>query len=234
VTVDARESAKRVAADAAVAEVMSGMLVGLGTGTTAMHAVAALGALVARGLRVQAVATSNATRENALARGIEVIAMDDHATVDLCIDGVDEIDGELRAIKGAGGAFLREKVVASAARRMIAVADASKRVAQLGSRAVPVEVLPEARGFVTAQVAALGGQPVLRQHGTGGLWRTEQCNLVLDVGFGPIADPAGLALKLSAIPGLLGHGLFLTEIDTLIVGGADGVSRTDRAMRMNG
>jgi ribose 5-phosphate isomerase A len=123
--------------------------------------------------------------------------------------------------------MLLEKIVATLARRNIAIADASKRVAALGARPVPVEILPAARGLVTARIAHLGGSAVLRG-GAPGPFLTDSGNLILDCRFPDIADPAALALALSTIPGALGHGLFLTEIDALYVAGPDGVTREER------
>ena len=219
---------KRAAARAAVAEVQAHMVVGLGTGSTAAYAIAALGERVAEGLPVRAVATSDRT---AAAAGIDVLDLAAFASIDLCIDGVDEIDPAFRAIKGAGGAMLREKIVASAATRMIAVADSTKPVRQLGRRPVPVEILPLAVGFVQRRLVDLGGSPTLRLGAAGQPWRTDQANLVLDCGFGLIDDPARLALLLSGIAGVLGHGLFVEEIDALYVGTATGVDRRDRSMQ---
>lgn len=226
---ETREHHKRLAAEAAVAEVQAGMLVGLGTGSTAAFAIAALAARAQAGLKVETVATSLATAAAAEAAGLVVRDMAQVAQLDLAIDGVDEIDPELRAIKGAGGALLREKIVAAAATRMIAIADASKPVARLGTaHPVPVEVLPFACAYVEAAVAALGADPVLRRR-DGQPVRTDQGNLLIDCRFGTIADPAALAAALSAIPGALGHGLFLTEIDAAFVASGDGVRRLERA-----
>ncbi|MBC9032169.1 ribose-5-phosphate isomerase RpiA [Sphingomonas sp. JC676] len=222
------EDRKHAAAEAAVAEVASGMIVGLGTGTTAAHAIAALAARVSAGLAVDAVATSHRTAEAARAAGIRVIDFANVAAIDLCIDGVDEIDPQLRAIKGAGGAMLCEKIVASAAARMIAIADSSKDVAQLGAKPVPVEILPFAQAFLERRIERLGGVPSLRMAADGAAFRTDQNNMVLDCAFGPIADPDALATFLSNLPGLLGHGLFLREIDTIYLGTEVGVTRRDR------
>ncbi|HEX7853662.1 MAG TPA: ribose-5-phosphate isomerase RpiA [Sphingobium sp.] len=219
---------KRAAAEAAVAEISEGMLVGLGTGSTAAFAIEALARRVAQGLNCRAVATSVQTARHATMVGIQLLKLEDSAEVDLCIDGVDEIDGELRALKGAGGAMLREKIVASAARRMVAIADASKAVARLGARPVPVEVLPEGRAFVARQLGLLDCTPVLRLGDQGKPVRTDQGNIIFDCQFnrhGNLKRTAGL---LSNIPGVLGHGLFLLEIDALYLGTADGVVRTER------
>jgi ribose 5-phosphate isomerase A len=197
----------------AVSCVEDGMLIGIGTGTTVAYLLDALGERVAAGLSIRAVATSVATETRGRALGIGFESFAPLASVDLAIDGVDEIDGALRAIKGGGGALLREKIVAEAATRMIAIADAAKQVAVLGTHPLPLEVLDFARGFVTARVAALGGEAKLRQ---GGL--TDQGNPLLDCHFGAINDPERLAANLEAIPGVLAHGLFLREIDALCAG----------------
>jgi ribose 5-phosphate isomerase A len=222
-----RDGDKRLAAEAAAAEIVSGMIVGLGTGSTAAWLIAHLGRRVAAGLDITAVATSLTTERAARAAGIRVVALDDLAEIDLAIDGVDEIDARLRAIKGAGGAMLREKIVASAARRMIAIADGSKRVGRLGAAPVPVEVLPLARGFVAAQVGLLGGAAALRLR-DGRAYRTDQDNVVLDCAFGIGFDSVALAGQLAAIPGVLGHGLFTREIDRAYIASDGVITRLDR------
>lgn len=222
------EQMKRAAAYAAVAEIQAGMIVGLGTGSTAAYAIEALAARVVEGLAVEAVATSLRTADAARASGIRILDFARIAEVDLCIDGVDEIDPSLRAIKGAGGAMLREKIVAASATRMIAIADESKDVPHLGTRPVPVEFLPFARAFIERRITALGGLPMLRLTEEGALYVTDQGNPVLDCGFGPIDDPDALGAALSGCPGLVGHGLFLTEIATVYVGTQQAVVRRDR------
>lgn len=228
----AENEAKRAAAEAAIAEVESGMLVGLGTGSTAAFAIAALGRRVAQGLRVTAAATSLATEVAARAAGIPLVAFDDCATADLAIDGADQIDPCLRAIKGGGGALLREKIVAAAATRMICIIDPTKTVDTL-DRAVPIEVLPFARSFVSGAIRSLCGDPVVRpaRQGDGPAF-SDQGNILIDCRFGPIADPLALANELDAIPGLLGHGLFLTEIDALVIGGPNGATRRERGVNL--
>jgi len=218
---------KRAAACAAAAEIEDGMLVGLGTGTTANYAIAALGQRIAAGLKVTTVATSLATGRAAEAAGLPVLPFDTLARVDLAIDGADELDPQLRAIKGKGGAMLREKIVAAAAERMIVIVDTGKQVPRLGRAAVPVEVLPFAAGFVSDRIERLGAAVSLRMKGDAG-YRTDQDNVVLDCRFGAIDDPQALASLLSAIPGVLGHGLFLDEIDVAYVGRSDGVTRLTR------
>jgi ribose 5-phosphate isomerase A len=218
---------KRAAAHAAVAEIEDGMLVGLGTGTTTAFAIAALGERAATGLRVATVATSLATARVAEAAGLRVLAFDTLGKVDLAIDGADEIDDDLRAIKGGGGAMLREKIVAAAARRMIAIVDVSKQVTKLGNGPLPVEVLPFAAAFVSRRIEDLGATVSYRMMGDA-IYRTDQDNAVLDCRFATIEQPETLAAALSAIPGMLGHGLFLDEIDTAYVGRVDGILRLTR------
>jgi ribose 5-phosphate isomerase A len=209
---------KRLAAEAAVTEVQDGMLVGLGTGSTAAHAVAALA-----GRRITAVATSEATARAAYEAGIRVLDFADVAACDLAIDGVDEIDGACRAIKGAGGAMLREKAVAAAAARMIAIGDSTKRVARIGAARLPVEVLPFARSFAVAALERLGAEVALRE-----AYRTDNGNLVADCRFAAMDDPERLAAQIGAIPGALGHGLFLTEIDAAYLVADGRVVRLER------
>jgi len=218
---------KRLAAEAAAAEVEAGMLVGLGTGSTAAHAIAAIGARVREGLSIDAVATSIASAKLARQHGIELLDFEDVAALDLVIDGADELDPQLRAIKGAGGAMLREKIVAAAAKRMVVVADGSKRVARLGTAAVPVEVLPFARSFVAVALRGLGGEPVLRRRGSDP-YLTDQDNIVFDCAFGLLDAPEALAAALAAIPGVLGHGLFLREVDAAYIAVDGRVERVER------
>lgn len=220
-------AAKARVAQAAVDEICDDMRVGLGTGSTAALAIEAIGRRVADGLRITGVATSLASEMLAIRAGIPVTPFDDLSHVDLAIDGADEIDPQLRAIKGAGGALLREKIVAQAADRMICIVDAGKMVTRLGARPIPIELLPFARTFVLDAIRALGGEPRLRQAGDRPAI-TDQGNLLADCQFDDLSDPEALASALSAIPGLLGHGLFLTEIDLLLVGGSDGVTRHTR------
>jgi ribose 5-phosphate isomerase A len=203
------------------------MLIGVGTGTTATHAISEIARRVREGLMIRAVASSARTARAAHSLGIDVMESSGVDVLDLTIDGVDEIDPRFRAIKGGGGAMLREKVVANAARRMIAIGDAGKSVLQLGKRPVPLEVLPAARALVLRRVQELGCAPRVRMDATAP-FRTDQDNLVVDCQFAAIDDPADLADRLSRIPGVLGHGLFLDEIDTIYLGTPDGVERRDR------
>ena len=212
---------KRMAAEAAVAEVRDGMLVGLGTGSTAAHAIAAIGRRVADGLRIRAVATSVASADQARGLGIEVLDFAEMPHVDLTIDGADEIDGALLTVKGAGGAMLREKAVATASTRMVVIADGGKRVARIGAAKLPVEVLPFARAFVFATLRTMFDAVEARD---GGAYLTDNGNLVADC-LGWRGDAHALAAALQAIPGVVGHGLFLTEVDAAYIA-TDGIVAT--------
>jgi ribose 5-phosphate isomerase A len=210
---------KRLAAEAALAEIADGMAVGLGTGSTAAFAIAAIGRRRAgEWPNATFYATSRRTFLMARDAGVPIGRFDRIAVLDLAIDGVDEIDPAFRAIKGAGGAMLREKIVAAAARRMVVIADGSKAVA----------TLPFARTFVADSVAKLGAEPVLRMADNGRAYRTEQGNLVLDCHFGTIADPPALAATLSTIPGALGHGLFVDEVNAAYIAREGVVTRLAR------
>jgi len=220
---------KRLAAEAALAEIADGMAVGLGTGSTAAFAIAAIGRRrAAEWPNATFYATSRRTYLMARDAGVPIARFSQVATLDLAIDGTDEIDPQLRAIKGAGGAMLREKIVAEAARRMVIIADGSKRVTTLGKAPVPVETLPFARAFVAAVVAKLGSEPVLRMAESGRAYRTEQGNLVIDCHFGTISDPAALSAALSAIPGALGHGLFVGQVTAAYIACEGVVTRLAR------
>ena len=219
----AADDDKRLAAEAAVAEVRDGMLVGLGTGTTAAYAVTALARRVAAGLKVETVATSEATAAAARAGGLVVRDFADIAALDLAIDGADEIDPRLYAIKGAGGAMLREKTVAAASRRMVVIADGSKRVAAIGAVKLPVEVLPFARTSVVAALARLGAAVTVRDG-----YVTDNGNLIADCRFPAMPNPRALAAESAAIPGALGHGLFLDEVDAAYIAADGVVTRLER------
>ncbi len=204
------------------------MVIGLGTGSTATFAIEEVSRRIRDGLAISAIATSERTAGAAREAGIPLLDFQTIDVVDLCIDGVDEIDPILRAIKGGGGAMLREKIVAQAARRMIAIADATKPVKRLGARPVPLEVLPFAATFVQRRVGELGCVPTLRLDSKVP-FRTDQGNVVIDCALSATHDLEWLAVAFSSIAGVLGHGLFLHEIDTLYVGQTDGsVERRDR------
>ena len=195
------------------------MCVGLGSGSTAEVMTHLLGERVRdEGLALSgAVATSVATREIAASYGLPLKTLDEVEGLDVVIDGADEVDPNLDLLKGGGGAHLHEKIVASAARRMVVIVDGSKLVERLGAFRLPLEVIEAARRPVTRAVAELGGEVELRVR-DGAPFRTQEGNLILDGDFGLIEEPAALARALSEIPGLVEHGLFVDMADVVLVG----------------
>ena len=227
------ENHKRQAAAEAVALVEPGMRLGLGTGSTARHFVELLGERVRAGLDVICVPTSEATRAQAEALGIPLTTLDETPALDLAIDGADEIDGEMRLIKGGGGALLREKIVAVAAERFIVIADQSKRVRTLGAFALPVEVVQfghvATRDAILARADEVGctGAITLRQGPDGRPFLTDNGNFIYDCAFGGIEDPELLDEALKMIPGVVENGLFLGLADMAFIAGPGGVLRLD-------
>ena len=216
------DAEKAIAAAKAVEEVRDGMLVGLGTGSTAAYAVKCLADRVRQGLKVTAVATSQATDTLARRLGVPLISFQGLSSIDLTIDGADEIDHRFRAIKGGGGALLREKVIAAASTRVIVIVDSSKLVPMLGKFALPVEVVPFATEFVRTRLAELGARVMHRTiAGTPAL--TDQSNHILDAALDEIPKPTEIAAAIAAIPGVVEHGLFLDEIDTIVIARGDTV-----------
>jgi ribose 5-phosphate isomerase A len=223
-----RDAHKRAAAEAAVALVESGMVVGLGTGSTAAFAITALSRRVREeGLDIVGIPTSEASAAQARQQGIRLTDFSRHRRLDLTIDGADEVArGSLHLIKGGGGALLREKIVASASDRLVIVADAAKLVDQLGATMwLPVEVVAFGWQATADHLAAAGGAPVLRLDPAGQPFRTDSGNLILDCGFGLIADPAALERTLSQVVGVVETGLFIGMADQVLIAGADGVHR---------
>ncbi|MFC7044213.1 ribose-5-phosphate isomerase RpiA [Halobacteriaceae archaeon GCM10025711] len=217
------DEAKRRAGESAAAQVEDGTVVGLGTGSTAAHAIRAVGREVDAGLDVRGVPTSFQSRTLAREVGIPLASLDEVDGIDVAIDGADQVAGR-DLVKGGGAAHAREKVVDAFADRLLVVVDPSKEVGTL-SRPVPVEVLPDARTTVAAQVRDLGGEPTLRAaERKDGPVVTDNGNLVLDCDFGEVADPEALAASLSTIPGTVEHGLFVELADEVHVGAADGVT----------
>jgi ribose 5-phosphate isomerase A len=221
------DAQKRRAGERAADAVSDGDVVGLGTGSTAAAAIRALGRRVDSGLDVRAIPTSYQSRTLAREVGIPLLTLEE-ATPDLAIDGADRIaipdhDGPPALIKGGGAAHAREKLVDSAAERFLVVADPTKLADRLDA-AVPVEVLPDAVPVVERRLSALGGDPTLRAaERKDGPVVTDNGNLVIDCAFGPIDDPDALAADLSALPGVLDHGLFVGLADAVYVGTDDGV-----------
>jgi ribose 5-phosphate isomerase A len=225
------DTLKRQAADAAVALVENGMVVGLGTGSTAAFAIEGLGRRVREeGLDIVAIPTSE--RSDVLARqgGIRMTDFAVHRKIDITIDGADEIAlGSLDLIKGLGGALLREKIVAAASARLVIIADNRKLVSQLGGTTpVPVEVVPFGWQTTSDRIGAFGGNPVLRLDKAGEPFRTDGGNLILDCGFGLLADPAAVEQALSETIGVVETGLFIGMARTALVATDAGVRRLDR------
>ena len=229
---DGQNRAKQAAADHAVRFVESGMRLGLGTGSTAERFVRALGSRIAgEGLQVTGVATSERTSRLAQELGIPLVTLDEAGALDLAVDGADEADGALRLIKGGGGALLREKLVASAARRSVILVDPTKQVETLGRFPLPVEVVGfgaritlERIGALIAEFGAPGGVARLRLDNYGESFVTDGGNVVIDAAFGAIRDPEGLARALDGLTGVVEHGLFLGLCDRLVVGAPDGTA----------
>ncbi len=211
-----QDQEKQIAARAAADLVESGSIVGLGSGSTATWAIRFLGERVRSGLKIVGIPTSQKTKQLAEQLGIPLATLDQHPQIDIDIDGADEIDPQLNLIKGGGGALLREKIIASASRRFIVVGDSSKQVPHLGKFPLPVEVIPFARSLIAKRIAALGAQVSLR--GDGKPFVTDEGHHILDCTFGKIEDPAVLATKLKAIPGVVEHGLFIGMAEMALIG----------------
>ncbi|MDZ4792415.1 MAG: ribose-5-phosphate isomerase RpiA [Hyphomicrobiales bacterium] len=220
---------KKLAAARALEYVEPDMKLGLGTGSTAAAFIDLLGEKVAGGLKVICVPTSEATRAQAERLRIPLTTLDDEPILDLAIDGADEIDPQLRLIKGGGGAHLREKIVAMASDRFIVIAEGGKRVKKLGKFPLPIEVvqfgLKATLRMIEDAAADTGskGAFTMRLKKDGSLYITDNGNLIVDAGFGEIPDPEDLAEVLEMIPGVVEHGLFIGIADEVIVAGPNGV-----------
>lgn len=226
------QAGKHAAAAAALELVRPGMKLGLGTGSTSSEFVALLGAKVRDGLEVRCAATSEATVSFAAVHGLLTEDIDAIAPLDLTIDGADEIDPELNLIKGGGGALFREKVVAQASQRMVVIADASKRVAQLGAFPLPVEVgrfgHDTTRRAIAAALNGLGlsGEITFRRDWSEELFVSDNGNFVCDCDVTRIDDPQAVATALAGIAGVIEHGLFVAMANGALVGHADGKVET--------
>lgn len=221
-----QDSWKRLAAETAAALIEEGMVVGLGTGSTAAYLVHALARRMQAGLSiVGAVPTSEATAQLAGSLGIPLTDLDTHPELDLAIDGADEIDGQLRLIKGGGGALLREKIVASAAKHFIIIADATKQVTQLGLKMpLPVETIPFAISPVRRRLETLGAMVLVRQS-AGRVYMTDNGNVILDCAFpNGITNPSELDASIHRIVGVVETGLFLNMAEQAIIGGSGGIT----------
>jgi ribose 5-phosphate isomerase A len=222
-----RDRRKREAARRALELVRPGMKLGLGSGTTAHEFVDLVGEQVRAGLDILCVATSEATEAQARALGIPLSTLDEVSDLDLTVDGADEIDPELRLIKGGGGALLREKIVAAASKRMAVVADSTKLVRVLGAFPLPVEVVPfglaATRRHIEQAIAGLGLAGPIRLRGGSTPFVTDGGHYILDCALGAIDEPSRLDQALSMIPGVVEHGLFIGLARAAIIAGAEGV-----------
>jgi ribose 5-phosphate isomerase A len=226
------EEAKRKAALEAVKHVKDGFIVGLGSGSTAAYAIEALGERISRErLNVLGIPTSYQAFLLAVKHGIAVTTLEEHPLISLTIDGADQIDPQLNLIKGMGAALAREKIVASASKQNIIIADENKKVKVLGEKdhPVPVEVLPFAISLVKRRIAELGGKAVVREgKGKVGPVITDNGNVVIDAVFGPISDAAKLEQKLKMIQGVVETGLFVGLTDIVYVGTRSAIEKMER------
>jgi len=226
-----REEAKENAALEAVKHLRDGFTVGLGSGSTAAYAIREIGRRVQQeNLRVTGVPTSHQALILAVDCGVPITTLYEHPQLDLTIDGADQIDGDLNLIKGMGGALTREKIVASASKQLIIVADETKLVKTLGAgQPVPVEALPFALPIVESKIRKIGGKPILREgRGKVGPLVTDNGNFIVDVDFGPIEAPKELDLKLKSIPGIIETGLFIDMASIVYVGKPTTVQKLER------
>jgi ribose 5-phosphate isomerase A len=222
-----QDEAKLKAAQRALDFVQDGMSLGLGSGTTSAIFIRQLGERVKQGLRIRGIATSTASQQLAESLSIPITTFDQCPELDLAIDGADEVAHSsglgLVLIKGGGGALLREKIVESAARRFIVIADSTKLVPVLGRFPLPVEVIQMALPIVSRKIAALGLNPKLRHHPDGSVYITDENNFILDCACGTIPDPAKTAAELRSIVGIVEHGLFVNMASLALIAGEGGV-----------
>jgi ribose 5-phosphate isomerase A len=225
-----QDSWKRLVGESAAQLVEDGMVLGLGSGTTATHLLYALAQRIQQGLRiVGGVPSSKATEELARKLGIPLTTLDAHPELDLAIDGADEIDDQLNLIKGGGGALLREKIVAAAARRFVVIGDVTKQVPILGTHfPIPVEIIPFAAAPVRKRLEALGAQIQVRQH-AGETFITDNGNMIIDCSFADgIKDAVNVQARIKEITGVVETGLFLHMAERAIIGGPEGLKTLRR------
>jgi ribose 5-phosphate isomerase A len=221
------DALKQQAAIKAVEYVQPGMVVGLGTGSTAEHLIAALGRRVREGMSIRGVPTSQQTQELARRHGIPLIETDDAWSIDVAIDGADQVDPNLNVMKGGGGALLKEKIVAAAAARFIVMVDHSKCVSTLGnSFPLAIEVIPFGWGSTARHIERLTGAKVILRERQGRIFISESGHYILDVHIGSIEEPAQLETDLNRVPGVVETGLFVGRTALLIIGTPDGVRLT--------
>lgn len=226
------KEAKRNAALEAVKHVKDNFVIGLGSGSTAAYAIEQIGNRIKREkIHVSAVPTSYQTFMLAVKHGIPITTLEEHPTLDLTIDGADQIDDELNLIKGMGGALTREKIVASASKKLVIVADERKKVKFLGenNHPVPIEAIPFATPIVMHKIKEMGGKPFLRESNKKvGPVITDNGNIIVDVNFGLVHEPAELNHKLKGIPGVVETGLFVKMADLIYLGERAGVRKLEK------
>ncbi|MFL6438158.1 MAG: ribose-5-phosphate isomerase RpiA [Terriglobales bacterium] len=208
---------KQAVAQTGVGFIEDGHIIGLGSGSTATYFIQILGERVRAGLRVRGVPTSLRAQQLAEKCGIPLTTLNDAKTIDIDVDGADEFDPQLRLIKGGGGALLREKIVASASRQFIVLADSSKQVPILGAFPLPVEVIPFAETLLAQRISDLGATVALRTGKDGTIYKTDEGHHILDCHFGRISDPDALARMLKNMPGVVEHGLFINMASVVLV-----------------
>jgi ribose 5-phosphate isomerase A len=224
----ANDQEKETAARASLRFIKDGQVVGLGTGSTAAYFIEMLGELVKKGLRIRGIPSSVRSGEQAAKLGIPLITLDECQQIDVTVDGADEVDPQLRLIKGGGGALLHEKIVASASRQLVIVVDATKKVPVLGKLPLPVEVIKFAQALVRKRIEALGARVELRQKADGSPFLTDENNYILDCHFGQIRGADGLANKLSDMPGVVEHGLFIGMASVVLVASGSEITELRR------
>lgn len=209
---------KQLVGEKAAEYVKDGMVVGLGTGSTAYYMVEALGKQVKEGLTITGVTTSTRTKEQAEKLGIPLKTIDEVESVDLTIDGADEIDSKYQGVKGGGGALLFEKIVADYSKKVIWIVDESKMVETLGAFPLPIEVMPYGSQQLVRIFEEKGFQPTMRKNDVGGNYLTDGGHYIIDLHMTKIEDPHSLATWLDGLTGVMEHGLFLDRVNTIIVG----------------
>ncbi len=213
------EKLKQLAAERAVEEVEPGTIVGLGTGSTIYYALLKLGEKVREGLNIIGIPTSKQTEEIAVQQGISLSTLGEHPVIDMTIDGADEVNPTLNLIKGAGGALVREKIIAHASKRLVIIADEGKLVEQLGSNfPVPVEVVPFGWGATQLALNRICRSSTLRPD-----FVSDNGNYILDCGFDGIPDPSTTESLINNLPGVVENGLFINRTDQVIIGAASGI-----------
>lgn len=209
---------KQLVGEKAAEYVKDGMVVGLGTGSTAYYMVEALGKRVKEGLTITGVTTSTRTKEQAEKLGIPLKTIDEVESVDLTIDGADEIDSKYQGVKGGGGALLFEKIVADYSKKVIWIVDESKMVETLGAFPLPIEVMPYGSQQLVRIFEEKGFQPTMRKNDVGGNYLTDGGHYIIDLHMTKIEDPHSLATWLDGLTGVMEHGLFLDRVNTIILG----------------